>query len=144
MPSFNGLDMMVPEDRPRFDAHLRGLTPERPTAVMETVRSCPTARCAGSVGRHRHLRRATGRLIELQSTGRDITEQKNGELALRESEARYRAVVEGQTEFILRLDPDGILTFVNDAYCRYRGIAARGACSTGFNDIAHYPPEQQE
>ena len=38
-----------------------------------------------------------------------ITEQKNGELALRASEERYRAVVEGQTEFILRLDPTGIL-----------------------------------
>ena len=85
----------------------------------------------------------SGRLLELQSTGRDITDQKNGELALRESEARYRAVVEGQTEFILRLDPDGNLTFVNDAYCRYRGLA-RETLLGGFNDIAHYPPEQQE
>ena len=53
----------------------------------------------------------------------DVTARREAEEALRQSEARYRAVVEGQTEFILRLRPDGTLTFVNDAYCRYRGLA---------------------
>jgi PAS domain S-box-containing protein len=41
------------------------------------------------------------------------------ERKLRESEARYRAVVEDQTEFICRFQPHGTLTFVNQAYCRY-------------------------
>ena len=38
---------------------------------------------------------------------------------LRQSEARYRAIVEDQTELICRFLPDGTLTFVNQAYCRY-------------------------
>jgi len=38
------------------------------------------------------------------------------------SEERYRNVVEDQTEFICRFTPDGKLTFVNDAYCRYFGL----------------------
>ncbi|MCA9118836.1 MAG: response regulator [Planctomycetaceae bacterium] len=38
---------------------------------------------------------------------------------LRASEERYRNVVEGQTELIVRWLPDGTHTFVNDAYCRY-------------------------
>ena len=41
--------------------------------------------------------------------------------ALRASEARYRAIVEDQTELICRWRPDGTLTFVNEAYCRYFG-----------------------
>jgi PAS domain S-box-containing protein len=41
--------------------------------------------------------------------------------ALHESEARYRAVVEDQTELICRFLPDGTLVFVNEAYCRYHG-----------------------
>lgn len=38
---------------------------------------------------------------------------------LRASEERYRNVVEGQTELIVRWLPDGTHTFVNEAYCRY-------------------------
>jgi PAS domain S-box-containing protein len=141
-PDFNGLDMMVPEDRPRFDAHLRRLTPDQPTAVMETRAILPDGSLRWERWVDTGIFDAEGRLVELQSTGRDITEQKNSEMALRASEARYRAVVEGQTEFILRLDPDGFLTFVNDAYCRYRGIP-REAMLNRFNDVVHYPPEQQ-
>jgi PAS domain S-box-containing protein len=43
------------------------------------------------------------------------------EESLRESEERYRNVVETQTELICRYLPDSTLTFVNDAYCRYFG-----------------------
>jgi len=50
---------------------------------------------------------------------RDITERKQIEERLRQSEQRYRAVVEGQTELICRYRPDGTITFANDAYCRY-------------------------
>ncbi len=51
----------------------------------------------------------------------DITQRKQAEAKLRESEARYRMVVEDQTELICRFMPEGVLTFVNDAYCRYFG-----------------------
>ena len=44
-------------------------------------------------------------------------------VALRESEARYRAIVEDQTELICRFLPSGLITFVNEAYCRYFGKA---------------------
>jgi PAS domain S-box-containing protein len=42
-------------------------------------------------------------------------------MALSMSEERYRAIVEDQTELICRFLPDGTLTFVNEAYCRYFG-----------------------
>lgn len=88
------------------------------------------------------LRDASGHVTHYVAVKRDVTEQEKAEAALRESEARYRAVVEGQSEFILRLRPNGTLTFVNDAYCRYRGMT-RETMLDGFNDVYHYPPEQQ-
>src|SRR5262249_47769521 len=39
--------------------------------------------------------------------------------ALSESEARYRDVVESQSDLICRYLPDTTLTFVNEAYCRF-------------------------
>jgi PAS domain S-box-containing protein len=42
--------------------------------------------------------------------------------ALEGSEARYRAVVNTQTELVTRLDAQGYVTFANDAYCRYLGM----------------------
>lgn len=43
------------------------------------------------------------------------------ERTLRESEERYRGVVEDQTEVISRFRADGTFTFVNDVYCRFFG-----------------------
>lgn len=60
-----------------------------------------------------------GELVEIQGVGRDITESKTAQEELKASEERYRAVVEDQLELICRFRPDGVLTFVNPAYCRY-------------------------
>jgi PAS domain S-box-containing protein len=53
---------------------------------------------------------ATNRELELEIAER------------RKSEARYRAIVEDQTELIVRFQPDGTLNYVNEAYCRYFGL----------------------
>lgn len=50
---------------------------------------------------------------------KDVTYRKKADVALKESEERYRNVVEDQTEFISRFRPDGTFVFANDAYCRY-------------------------
>ena len=46
---------------------------------------------------------------------------RQGLEALRESEERYRAVVEDQTEVICRFKADGTLEFINEAFCRLFG-----------------------
>ena len=48
----------------------------------------------------------------------NINFQKDVERTIKESEKRYREIVEDQTELICRFLPGGTLTFVNDAYCR--------------------------
>jgi PAS domain S-box-containing protein len=62
---------------------------------------------------------AQGEVVEFQTTGSDVTDLRQMEAALRESESRYRDMVEGQTELITRYLLDGTVTFVNDAYCNF-------------------------
>jgi PAS domain S-box-containing protein len=71
----------------------------------------------------------------------NISERKRAEKALRQSEARYRAIVEDQTELISRFTPEGRLTFVNAAYCRYFDEMEEELIGNGF--WHHLPAEDQ-
>jgi len=57
-----------------------------------------------------------------QALKKEILERQQTESALRQSETRYRAIVEDQTELICRFQLDGTIVFVNAAYCRYFGL----------------------
>lgn len=72
----------------------------------------------------------------------DISDLKRAETALQQSQARYRAIVEDQTELICRYLPDGTLTFVNDAYCRYFNKTREELL--GHNFIPLIVPEDRE
>ena len=54
----------------------------------------------------------------------DITKRKATEEALANSECLYKAIVQTETELVCRFTKDGILSFVNNAYCRYFNQAA--------------------
>ena len=49
----------------------------------------------------------------------EISERMFTEGKLRQSEERYRTVVQDQTELISRFREDGTFTFVNEVYCRF-------------------------
>jgi PAS domain S-box-containing protein len=63
---------------------------------------------------------------------RDISERKRAEHALRQSDERYRDIVEDQTELICRFLPDGTLTFVNVAYGRYFQLEPESLVGASF------------
>jgi diguanylate cyclase (GGDEF)-like protein/PAS domain S-box-containing protein len=77
----------------------------------------------------RELAELHQRIAELETAD---TQRRRAEDALRESEARYRAIVEDQTELICRFLPDGTLTFVNQAYCHYFGKKREDLVGSSF------------
>lgn len=58
---------------------------------------------------------------------------------LRESEEKYRAIVEDQTELICRWLPDGVITYANEVYCRYFGEK----CSDLIGQVLPHIAEQE-
>ncbi|MBD3217422.1 MAG: PAS domain S-box protein, partial [candidate division Zixibacteria bacterium] len=83
-----------------------------------------------------------GKVYRTTGIVRDITLRKRTETQLKESEARYRAVVEDQTELITRSRPDGTITFLNDAICRYFNIPKEETYNRNFLDYVH--PDDRE
>ena len=59
-------------------------------------------------------------------------DRKRADVQLRESEQRYRAVVESQSEMLCRFRPDGTILFVNGAYARARGTTPEDLASRNF------------
>lgn len=88
------------------------------------------------------IRNTAGEPLAVLSQIQDITALKTAERQAKMSLARYRAVVEDQTELICRYLPDTTLTFVNEAYCRYFGRERRELLGRRFAQPDFIPAEQ--
>ena len=75
---------------------------------------------------------ASGLILGLAAMVMAFLRLRRARDALDESERRYRAVVEDQTELICRIKKDGTYVFVNDAYCRYFGKTRPELLGTKF------------
>ncbi|OPY40385.1 MAG: sensory histidine kinase AtoS [Methanoregulaceae archaeon PtaU1.Bin222] len=67
----------------------------------------------------------------------DVTQSREYEQKLKINEARYRAIVEDQTEFICRYNKDFIITFVNEAICQYFGRSNEEILGSNFLSNIH-------
>ncbi len=72
------------------------------------------------------MRDSEGKPIGFQGTSRDVTQRKKSEEALRQSEEKYRTILESMAEGYFEVDLPGNFTFVNDAECRNLGYSSKG------------------
>lgn len=68
---------------------------------------------------------------------RDVTESKQAQELLEQSEARYRGLLESQNDLIVRVDPEGNFTYVNDAYCQKFGKTREELLNGSFIPLVH-------
>ncbi len=67
----------------------------------------------------------TGKMKGVIEYVRDVTERKRAEEALRQSEEKYRTILESIQDGYFEVDLAGNLTFVNDVVCRYLGYTKK-------------------
>ncbi|MHC4178443.1 MAG: PAS domain-containing protein, partial [Planctomycetota bacterium] len=90
--------------------------------------------------------RVQRRTVQLTSTneelGREITERRRAETAIRDSEALYSSLVESLPIHVLRKDLDGRFTYANRSFCDL--IGKRLEEIVGKTDFDFYPAELAE
>ena len=85
------------------------------------------------------MRDSTGEPVGFRGILRDITERKQAEEALRESEEKYRTILETIEDGYYEVDLAGNFTFFNDSMCRIWGYSKEELM--GMNNREYTSPE---
>ena len=80
------------------------------------------------------FRDAEGRLQGVFAAARDITEQKELEQRLRESEAYNRGLIEASVDGLITVDPSGLISDINARMCQMTGYSREELTGTPFID----------
>ena len=110
------IEIIVPEDRrdELRSIHERLRRGER-VPLFETVRLTRDGRRIGVQLTMSPIVGPEGEIVGAAGIGRDITQRQQAEVALREREAKFRAVIEAAADGIIIIDPQGTIQVFNPA-----------------------------
>jgi diguanylate cyclase (GGDEF)-like protein/PAS domain S-box-containing protein len=95
------------------------------------------------VGQNVQLMREGGEILGIQGVARNITHQRAVELALRESEVRFRNVVDNLGEGLVMTDLDDTILYINDRLTELTGYAPQELVGQVAHQIL-FPQEEWE
>jgi PAS domain S-box-containing protein len=131
------IELIPTVDRARVLDHLASFTLDRPAAEVEHRVTLPSGEIHWQHWTDHAFFDASGRLTEFHSVGRDVTDQKRAERALRESEERYRALVTASADVVWHTSADGNAHFVSPSWQQLTGQTHEQMKGFGWLDAVH-------
>ena len=116
------------------------LTPENPFSTTEHLLTTKEGEQVWLQWRDRLIADRSGEIIGYQGVGRDITERKEMEQALRESEDHFRTLAEKSPNMIF-INLAGRIAYVNEACEEIMGYTREEFYDPGFNFMDLIEPE---
>lgn len=111
----NFTDHIPAVERGEVERKIAMLSAENPVVRMEHWAELADGELRCLQWSNRAIFDDAGKIVEIQAVGRDITENKHAEQALRDSEERYRLLVESSPDAILVADTNRKILFANFA-----------------------------
>jgi PAS domain S-box-containing protein len=135
------LGMFSPQTLQLLRERIQNRLGGRPSKVLELQFRCKDGRWIW-VAMEGQLIRERGIPVGFQIIASDITEQKQAEEALRESNARFRDIVENALEWIWEVDAKGKYTYVSPIVEEILGYKPEEIVKKHFYDLFH--PDDRE
>nr|WP_321352591.1 PAS domain S-box protein [uncultured Methanoregula sp.] len=87
----------------------------------------------------------SGAIVRIRGSIQDITEHKRAEAALRESERKYRTVIENIQDIFYRTDMEGRLTMISPSWATVLGYESTDDCiGKSVAEDFYYEPEKRD
>jgi PAS domain S-box-containing protein len=128
-----------PDDRQKFAASVDRLTPDNPATQVSYRVVRPDGSLVWLEKNARAFFDEQGKKIRMIGMVADITERKQAEEALRDSEEQYRRVVDHLHDALIIDDADGHVIFANDRFLQMFGIDREELSTIRLED--HVAPE---
>jgi PAS domain S-box-containing protein len=135
--------LLQPEERDLLKGYRDALTPENSQITLEHRVLLPGDRLHWIRRTERALFDESGQIFEYQTAGTDITDRKQAEDALQESEERYRMLAEYAFDGIAILDLSGTILYVNQSIVQMLGYSHSGEI-LGKNIVSFIAPKHRE
>jgi formate hydrogenlyase transcriptional activator len=128
---------MAEPDRARLLRGIDVLTPDAPTRCDVHEVRLPGGHAVWHEWTDHALFDEAGRLVEIQSVGRDVTERILTAKALEESEMRFRGFVESTSDWVWEMSRDGRHTYSNHQVKRMLGYTPEELRGMHWHELMH-------